>query len=437
MKRLLLIPVVILALGALILSACGGGTTTTSAPPTTSAPTTSAQPTTSAPTTTAAQGPIKVGHIVDLTGSEATVGNEVKLSLEYAFSEINNKFQGRDIQIVIGDAQGNPATAVDIAKKMVENDKVVAIFGPTQIGEKLAVANYMKSAGIPQFCYNPTPITIFTSGNKWIIGSGGSDQQNPTVMADYIYNQLGYRTIVTLSQDNSAGRAFLDPLTGLFKQLGGLVIQQQWVPQPCPDFTPYYTTMKHADALVAWDSGSDAIGLLTSWYTTGMYKQMPIVGAFHGGFLDGFIPKAIADSGNLAAANSVVGDLAPMMYSPDSTEAANVAFQNGLGPIMNAQLHFAPGDDGASGPYQAAQVFLAALKTTNGDTTPAKIVSAISGISIVGPEGPESFASGLLVATKNVYICKVVKVPVPNMNIFKYVTVYTYKDVPPTGYVPK
>lgn len=285
------------------------------------------------------------------------VGKEMETSLQYAFDAIGDQVAGHPVQIVIGDAQGQAATAGDVAKKMVEQDKVVAVFGPTQVGEKMAVAGYMKAAGIPLFLYNPSPMAIF-QGNQWVVGSGGSTDQQPTCMADYLVTQLKYMKIDTISQDNTAGRSFLDPLTTAYTKAGGTVVQQQWVPVPTPDFSSYLTALKPADALVAWDSGSDAIGLSTQWHQLGINKKMPIVAAFHGGFNDPFIPAAMAP----ADAAAMIGTAAPMMYSPDSQDQVNQDFAAGFTKIMK----FPPGDDGASGPYQAAMLFQAALQAPTG-----------------------------------------------------------------------
>jgi len=60
--------------------------------------------------------------------------------------------------VVTGDAQGSDWAAVDVARKMVEQDKVVAIIGPTEIGQKMGVANYLKGVGIPEIIYNPSSV---------------------------------------------------------------------------------------------------------------------------------------------------------------------------------------------------------------------------------------------------------------------------------------
>jgi branched-chain amino acid transport system substrate-binding protein len=415
-KRLFLILVIILSLGALILGSCAKATPT----PTATTPTT-----TTPPTTTAPLPPIKIGHIVNLTGPEATVGGMQKTSLEATFSEnssIGSSILGRQVQIIIGDAGGEPATAVDVARKMVEQDKVVAIFGPTEIGQKMAVADYCQQVGIPLILYNPEPVSIFAS-NPWVIAAGGTNEQYTSCMGDYLYTHLGYKTITTMTEDNDAGRGFMNPLTDVFTAEGGTVVQQQWFAEDTADYAPYLTAVKSADAIVAWTSGDSAIKLLSQYHQLGIDQKMPIEGAFHGGFLDPFVPLGM----DPADAAAIVGAMCPMEWAPDSQDPTNQDFLKVLTPLVS----FPPGDDAASGPYQAALLFVAAVKSTNGDTTPAKLLAALKSVSIVGPEGPMSL-NGQGAATMNIYILKVDKVP--NVNAYHYTTVYIYKNVPPAGY---
>ena len=366
---------------------------------------------------------IKVGHIVDLSGHEAMVGKGFQSALDFAFEQINYKIDGRDVEVIVGDAQGQPNTAVDVARKMVERDGVVAIIGPTQAGQKMAVAGYMNQARIPLILYNPMPLGFFMSGkNKWVIGGGGSEKQNPTAMADYLYNKLDYRSINTLTLDNFGGRAFLEPLTDLFTKMGGKVVQQQWAPAPCPDFAPYLTTLKQADALVAWNPGSDAIKFFSQYHQMGI--KMPLANHFAGGYLDLFVAYALGPN-----AEALLGVPGPMMYSPDSTDPVNQAFVK----AYQAKFGKPPADATTTASYQGALLFIELVKATSGDPNPKKLLEAVSKIQVVGPEGTMFFENGSLVATRTVYICSETKTPYG----FAYKTLATYKDIPPTGYVPK
>jgi branched-chain amino acid transport system substrate-binding protein len=372
----------------------------------------------------AAGEPIKIGHIADLTGVEAMTGEVAKRALEYAVKSLGGQIAGRPIQIVVGDAQGQPSVAVDVARKMVEQDKVAAIFGPTQIGQKSAVGEYVKTAGIPLFFYNATPPRLLAS-NNWLVGAGGATPQLPTVMADYLYNVLGYRTVHTLGQDNTGGRSYIDPFVEVFKKLGGTVISQHWSPVPCPDFGPYLATMEKADALLAWVSLSDAVSLWTAWHEMGVDKKMPIVAAMHGGFTDYYVADALAAS-NPGAAAAMVGAFAPITYVYDLDSPENKALVEG----WTKEFGSVPlGNNLAGSATETILVLKAALEKTGGDTDPGKLIKAIFEVDVTGPEG-HLFFNNSHAATKDIYVVKVIR---RDDGTFNYARQQTYKDVPPSG----
>jgi ABC-type branched-subunit amino acid transport system substrate-binding protein len=405
-----IIAIALAVTSGLMVAACGSGTDTSSSASASAAPT----------------GPIKVGHIVNLTGPEAMVGEGQKKVLEAAFATIGD-ISGRPVEVITEDAKGEPSAAVDAARKLVESDKVVAIFGPTEIGQKLAVASYLKTAGVPQITYNPTPLMAF-EGNDMLIGTGGATPQAPSVMGDYIAQDLKWTNINTLTEDNSAGRAFMDPLTQVFTKEGGKVVKQAWVPEDTGDFSPILTTLPAADGLAAWEPGGAAIKFWIQWVATGTSKKLPVAAAYHGGFTDPFIPAALP--ANVAA--EMVGTPTSQGYSPELDTPENQLMIKTLTPVLG----FPPADDGASGPWQAALVFQSGVEAANGNTAADVLVPAILGSSTVGPEGTTSFANGSHSATRNMYILTVFKVP-GQKKAFTYKTVKTYENVPPEGFTPQ
>ena len=411
-KASLLFAIVMIALvvaSGVMVAACGSSSSSSSSASASAAPT----------------GPIVVGHIVNLTGPEAMVGQGQKKVLEEAFKQMG-PIDGRSVQVITEDAQGEAASAVDAARKLVENDHVVAIFGPTEIGQKMAVANYIKSVGIPQLTYNPSPTVAF-QGNKWLVGTGGSTNQPGSVMGDYLYGTAKWTTMNTLTEDNSAGRAFFDPFTKVFTAEGGKVLKQQWVPENVGDFSPYLTSLPAASGLAAWEPGGAGIKLFIQWVGLGLNKTMPIAAPFHGGFTDPFIPAALPPK----VAAAVVGIPTSQGFAPDSQTPENQAFQKAMTPILG----FPPADDGSSGPWQAALVFQSGVKAANGDTSPDPLLAGILGSTTVGPEGTTSF-SGSNIATRTYYIVEVMQVP-GQAKAFTYKTIKTYENVPPEGFTPQ
>jgi branched-chain amino acid transport system substrate-binding protein len=421
-KRYLLFGLLALVIAvALVAVACGGGGDTA---------TTEQVTTTVAYPVGSSTGAIKVGHIYDETGSEAIVGSLFKQAIEYVFTDAS--VAGRPIQLIEADSKSTTEGAVEAARKLVEQDKVDVIFGPTQIGQKNAVATYAAEKQVPMVLYNPTPPGALEE-NEWVLGVGGLTPEYGTVIADYMYNDLGYKSISTLGPEDSSGHAFFQPLVDYFISLGGTVPQQQWAVGQTDDWSAYLTTVEDADALCAWVGGS-GIPLLTAYYDTGVINRIPLVGAFHGGFLDPWVPRNVGES-NRAAAEALVGIKTVMAWNPENTSPVNTDYVKGftaLGP-WKAE------DGGPSGPAQAGMVLLKALESCATNLSGLALRDAILAVDMEGPEGRVFFAPGENVATKPMYIVEVAIDPVATAadtqgrNIFMYKLVKTYDAVPPHG----
>lgn len=428
-KRYLLVGVLVLAVVVAILAvSCGdGGTTATTAAATA---TTTGEPTTTLPPATGE--PIKIGLIVDLTGVEAFTGQMMQKSLELAFHAINDRIGDRPVQLITEDAADDPAQALARAKKLVEQDHIVALFGPNAIGEKYTVANYMKTVGIPQIMFSPSPQVIFQD-NPWLVAEGGTNLQTPSCMADYVYNTLGYTRVDTFTAEGAAGETFLGPFTKEYEALGGTIVDAKTAPINALDYSSVLTTLnKDADALVYWFPGADAQKLIVAFYQLGI--TMPKVGAFHGATFDPYIFQTL---NNDEAAAAMEGTPLPSEYGPDVEFPANQTFLD----LWTAAYPTKSGPQAPSGemcnPYDAAQLFIKVLENNGGDTTPAALVEGLLTTPWEGPQGPASFSSTDLYAncaTRNVYIVEVVASPAGSDWPYHYETVGVYLNVPPSGY---
>ncbi len=418
---------VLLLVVAMTAVACGGeeATTTTSGAATDTTVASTDTTAASTDTTVASTEPIKVGHIVDLTGYQENVGFVMKAGLDYALT--NATVGGRPVQIVEADAKSDTAGAVEAARRLVENEGVVAIIGPTQVAQKEAVAAYCEEVGIPIIFYNPTPSELLD--NEWVIASGGTTLEPMTVIADHIYNDLGYKTIDVIGGEDTGAKSFFDPFVAHYEALGGTVVQRQDTPYG-EDYSVYLANLEPADALVTWYGGSAGISMLKQYVELGIDKKMDIVGLYHGGMLDPFAMNSIAQA-DPATAEKLIGTQTVMAWNPDSTDPVNLAYVAGITPTLK---YGPPGDDGYACAVQGGQLFLAAANSVASDLSPASLRDALLATDFVGPEGREFFAAGSQAATKPFYIVEVIKVEIPNVGpIYKYALVKTYEDVPPEG----
>ena len=127
-KRRLIVLLLSLSLALLILAGCsaGGGTPKD------------------------ASGEIKIGVIASLSGDGADYGVSIKQGLEVARDRINGAggINGRKIRLIIEDSRFDKDQAVKAVKKLINEDRVLAIIGPTHSGEMFAVGPVANDAGV-------------------------------------------------------------------------------------------------------------------------------------------------------------------------------------------------------------------------------------------------------------------------------------------------
>ena len=97
------------------------------------------------------QGTIKVGALIPLTGGGATVGESGQIAVELAVRNINaaGGIAGRRIQLVIGDYQTDATVGVSEAKRLIHQEKIELLVGPTYSQVTLAVMPLLIEAKIP------------------------------------------------------------------------------------------------------------------------------------------------------------------------------------------------------------------------------------------------------------------------------------------------
>jgi branched-chain amino acid transport system substrate-binding protein len=95
-----------------------------------------------------AADPIKLGFMVGKTGSAGVVGEEQQRGLELALSLHGNKLGGMPVKIFMEDDKGEPATAVQLASKFVDDAKIDIMTGLTGSNTTIPVIPTLLEAGI-------------------------------------------------------------------------------------------------------------------------------------------------------------------------------------------------------------------------------------------------------------------------------------------------
>nr|CBH39039.1 hypothetical secreted protein, basic membrane protein family [uncultured archaeon]CBH39351.1 hypothetical secreted protein, containing basic membrane lipoprotein domain [uncultured archaeon] len=125
---------------------------------------------------------VKVGAIYPLSGSLAATGADVKNGVLFAADIINNEYDldlplarskgidslnGAKVELVFGDSQGYPATGKSEAKRLINEDNVVALIGCYKSAVTAEVCQVAEDNGIPFLADQATAPSLTRQGFNW------------------------------------------------------------------------------------------------------------------------------------------------------------------------------------------------------------------------------------------------------------------------------
>ena len=110
---------------------------------------------------------IKIGAAEALTGNAAQYGTPIRKGLELALREINGGggINGQKIELLVEDEQGKKEEAITVFKKLIFQDKVLMLFGPTLSNSAQASDPVAQSAKVVVFGTSNTADGITSIGN--------------------------------------------------------------------------------------------------------------------------------------------------------------------------------------------------------------------------------------------------------------------------------
>ncbi len=255
MRATLRAPTVLIAVGILVLGACGGQ-------PVTASPTVAATATAKATATAMPVGEAyKIGAIFDITGPASSLGAPERDTVKMLQDQINAKggITGPDgklhkIELVIYDNQSQESQSVLVAKRLIEEDKVPVIIGPSQSGTTMAIIDTTQKAQIPLISAAAS-ISIVTpvADRPWVFKTPQSDTLIMTNLLDYLKSK-GVTKVGWISVNNAFGDSGRAQFEKLAPTYGITATTNERFGATDPDMTGQLTKIKGTDAqaVIVW-----------------------------------------------------------------------------------------------------------------------------------------------------------------------------------------
>lgn len=207
-----------------------------------------------ASTAALAAQPIRIGALFSVTGPASFLGEPERKTLEMLVKEINGRggIKGSLVELVVYDTQGDATKAVQLANKLIKNDKVVAIIGPSTTGETMAVIPIAEKEQIPLVSCS-AGIKITDPVKKWVFKTPANDH----VAAEKILihaAKLKQKNLAFISVSDSFGASGREQFKALAAKKGFRIVADEVYGPKDTDMTAQLTKIKAAkpDAIVCW-----------------------------------------------------------------------------------------------------------------------------------------------------------------------------------------
>jgi branched-chain amino acid transport system substrate-binding protein len=183
---------------------------------------------------------IKIGILGSLTGPAAIFGTGNLAGATIAFEEANaaGGINGRKLDWISVDDESSPPKAIAAYKRLVDQEKVFAIFGPA--------ASAVGQALVPTFNASTTPtfVSIFSTPAvteppiPMLFRTGVmNDRQQGIAIADYVVDSLAAKKIALISQSDEYGKRGGEAVTARLAERKSSLVSSEVFNVSDTDFT--------------------------------------------------------------------------------------------------------------------------------------------------------------------------------------------------------
>lgn len=217
-------------------------------------------------TAAVAAEPVKIGYLAALTGDYASYGKTEVNMAKMVIDEVNKKggILGREIELVVYDTKTRNEDAVNAVRRMIGNDKVVAIIGANSSGINIAtgpIVNRGKTAQIATVATNEL-VTVDARGKvlPYSFRICFTDPYQGKLAADFAAKDLKkMKGAILYNVGSDYAQGLRDYFKTNYKALGGKIVADEGYRETDVDFRAQLTKVKSegADLLFLPGMGKD------------------------------------------------------------------------------------------------------------------------------------------------------------------------------------
>ena len=197
---------------------------------------------------------IKIGALFSVTGPASFLGAPERNAAQMVVDEVNRAggIKGRKLELIVYDTTGDATKAVQLATKLIKNDHVVAIVGPSTSGESMAVIPVAEKDHIPLVSCAAS-VKITEPVKKWVFKTAQNDELAVAKIYEYLKkNRQSNVAILTVS--DGFGASGREQLKALAARYGIKIVSDDTYGPKDTDMTAQLTKIRgsNAQAIICW-----------------------------------------------------------------------------------------------------------------------------------------------------------------------------------------
>ncbi|MDA8430004.1 MAG: ABC transporter substrate-binding protein [Geobacteraceae bacterium] len=201
-----------------------------------------------------AAGTLKIGGLFAVTGPASFLGEPEKKTLEMLVRNTNSRggINGIKLEAVIYDTGGDATKAVQLATRLIKDDKVAIIIGPSTTGESMAIIPVVERERIPLISC-AAGIKITDPVKHWVFKTPANDH----IAAEKILNYMAkhkQKTIALLTVTDGFGASGREQIKALAGKKGFRIVADEVYGPKDTDMTAQLTKIRgiKPDAIICW-----------------------------------------------------------------------------------------------------------------------------------------------------------------------------------------
>lgn len=197
---------------------------------------------------------VKIGGLFAVTGPASFLGEPEKKTLELLVKDMNARggINGVKLEAVIYDTAGDATKAVQLATRLIKDDQVAVIVGPSTTGESMAVIPVAEKAKVPLISC-AAGIKITEPVKPWVFKTPANDHVAAEKIMVHMARQK-QKTIALLTVTDGYGSSGREQIKTLARQKGFAIVADEVYGPKDTDMTAQLTKIRgiKPDAIICW-----------------------------------------------------------------------------------------------------------------------------------------------------------------------------------------